>query len=37
MVTHEPEMAAFAERILTFRDGRILRDEATPRAVEARA
>jgi len=27
MVTHEPEMAAFARRIVHFRDGRIERDE----------
>jgi putative ABC transport system ATP-binding protein len=24
MVTHEPDMAAFAERIIHFRDGRII-------------
>ena len=28
MVTHEPDMAAFARRIVWFRDGRIERDEA---------
>jgi putative ABC transport system ATP-binding protein len=27
MVTHEPEMAAFARRIVHFRDGRVERDE----------
>ena len=27
MITHEPEIAQFAKRILTFRDGRILSDE----------
>lgn len=27
MVTHEPDMAAYAERLLTFRDGRLLSDE----------
>jgi putative ABC transport system ATP-binding protein len=26
MVTHEPEIAAFAERVVTFRDGRIISD-----------
>jgi putative ABC transport system ATP-binding protein len=28
LVTHEPDIAAFATRTLTFRDGRLLRDEA---------
>jgi putative ABC transport system ATP-binding protein len=28
LVTHEPDIAAYASRILTFRDGRLLRDEA---------
>ena len=40
MVTHEPDIAAYASRVLTFRDGRLLRDEpvASPRdAAEARA
>lgn len=27
MITHEPEIAQFAKRIVTFRDGRILTDE----------
>jgi len=27
MVTHEPDIADFAKRIITFRDGRILKDE----------
>ena len=27
MVTHEPDVAAYAERIVRFRDGRILQDE----------
>ena len=27
MITHEPEIAQFAKRIVTFRDGRILNDE----------
>ncbi|MEK6709417.1 MAG: ABC transporter ATP-binding protein [Nitrospinota bacterium] len=27
VVTHEPDIARFAKRIVTFRDGRILRDE----------
>lgn len=27
MITHEPEIAQFAKRMVTFRDGRILKDE----------
>lgn len=27
MITHEPEIAQFAKRIITLRDGRVLRDE----------
>ena len=30
MVTHEPDMAAYAHRRVTFVDGRIARDEANP-------
>ncbi|HMW53023.1 MAG TPA: ABC transporter ATP-binding protein [Zoogloea sp.] len=30
MVTHEPDMAAYARRIVTFVDGRVARDEAVP-------
>ena len=30
VVTHEPDIAQFAKRIVTFRDGRIQRDEAVP-------
>ncbi len=26
MVTHEPEIATFAERVVTFRDGKIISD-----------
>jgi putative ABC transport system ATP-binding protein len=26
MITHEPEIAQFAKRIVTFRDGRVLTD-----------
>ena len=40
LVTHEPDIATYASRVLTFRDGRLLRDEpvASPRdAAEARA
>lgn len=31
MVTHEPEMAAFSDRVVHFRDGLIERDETTAR------
>ena len=27
LVTHEPDVASYASRVLTFRDGRVLRDE----------
>jgi len=30
MVTHEPDMAAYARRVVHFRDGRIERDELNP-------
>lgn len=36
MVTHEPDIAAFANRTLLFRDGRILRDEKIREPREAR-
>jgi putative ABC transport system ATP-binding protein len=37
MVTHEPDIAAFADRVLVFRDGRLLTDQcqATPRDAAA--
>lgn len=31
-VTHEPDMASFSRRIITFRDGMILKDERKPAA-----
>ena len=38
MVTHEPDVAAYADRIVTVRDGAVVSDEANaPAAVEARA
>jgi putative ABC transport system ATP-binding protein len=37
LVTHEPDIAAFAGRLLVFRDGRIIRDEANPKPHDARA
>jgi len=35
LVTHEPEIAAHAGRILTFRDGRVLSDERVPAPRDA--
>jgi putative ABC transport system ATP-binding protein len=35
MVTHEPDMAAYAHRSITFVDGRIARDALNPDAVTA--
>jgi len=35
LVTHEADVARFARRILRFRDGRVLRDEANPAANAA--
>lgn len=36
IVTHEPEIAAFAKRIITFRDGKVLSDVPnTPNSAEA--
>ena len=35
MVTHEPDMAAFARRIVQFVDGRVARDDAAEHAVPA--
>jgi putative ABC transport system ATP-binding protein len=35
MVTHEPDMAAYAHRRITFVDGRIARDEANPEPTTA--
>jgi putative ABC transport system ATP-binding protein len=33
MVTHEPDMAAYARRMVQFVDGRIARDQANPHPV----
>jgi ABC-type lipoprotein export system ATPase subunit len=35
MVTHEPDIAQFAKRVITFRDGKIRRDETPERARAA--
>jgi putative ABC transport system ATP-binding protein len=37
LVTHEPDVAACAGRILTFRDGRVVRDERVPMPRDAAA
>ena len=36
LVTHEPEMADYADRVLTMRDGRIVSDERRPGPTGAR-
>jgi putative ABC transport system ATP-binding protein len=36
LVTHEADIAAYADRILTFRDGRLIRDESVVEPREAR-
>jgi putative ABC transport system ATP-binding protein len=35
LVTHEPDIAAHADRLITFRDGRVIADVATPQPVTA--
>jgi putative ABC transport system ATP-binding protein len=40
LVTHEPDIAQYAKRVITFRDGRVRRDEPVvqrPRAAEVLA
>ncbi len=37
LVTHEADIAAYAERILTFRDGRLIKDEPLVEPRDARA
>jgi putative ABC transport system ATP-binding protein len=37
LVTHEPDIATYAGRILTFRDGRLLSDERRPTPSDAAA
>lgn len=34
LVTHEPEIATWSERVLRFRDGKLISDEAAPKAGE---
>jgi putative ABC transport system ATP-binding protein len=37
LVTHEPDIAAYAGRVLVFRDGRLLSDERRPAPDDAAA
>jgi putative ABC transport system ATP-binding protein len=37
LVTHEPDIATYAGRVLTFRDGRLLTDEQRPAPLDAAA
>ncbi|HET7340193.1 MAG TPA: ABC transporter ATP-binding protein [Methylomirabilota bacterium] len=37
LVTHEPDIAAYAGRVLLFRDGRLLTDEVRPEPLDAAA
>jgi putative ABC transport system ATP-binding protein len=34
LVTHEPDIAAHADRLISFRDGRVVADVATPQPVK---
>jgi len=35
LVTHEPDIAAHADRLISFRDGKVIADEKTATAVHA--
>jgi putative ABC transport system ATP-binding protein len=37
LVTHEPDIATYAGRVLTFRDGRLLSDDQRPAPLDAAA
>ncbi len=37
LVTHEPDIATYASRVLVFRDGRLLSDERNPAPQDAAA
>jgi putative ABC transport system ATP-binding protein len=37
LVTHEPDIATYAGRVLTFRDGRLMSDEQRPEPSDAAA
>jgi putative ABC transport system ATP-binding protein len=36
LVTHERDVAAFASRVVAFRDGHVLDDRRVPQAADAR-
>ena len=36
LVTHEPDIAEYASRVIHFRDGRLRRDDRSPRPRDAR-
>jgi len=36
LVTHEADISGFASRVITFRDGRVLKDSVAPRPLDAR-
>ena len=35
LVTHEPDIAGYCQRVVRFRDGRVLDDEANPSPRDA--
>jgi putative ABC transport system ATP-binding protein len=35
LITHEPDIAEYSDRVIAFRDGRVVRDEAVPHTREA--
>jgi putative ABC transport system ATP-binding protein len=37
LVTHEPDIATYASRVLTFRDGRLLQDQRVATPADAAA
>jgi len=36
LVTHEADISGFANRVITFRDGRVLKDDTAVRRLDAR-
>jgi len=36
LVNHEADISGFASRVITFRDGRVLKDAVAPRPLDAR-
>jgi putative ABC transport system ATP-binding protein len=37
LITHEPDIAEYAERVVAFRDGRVLKDEPVAHRRDAAA